>query len=89
MDFKDLEVLRKGNSELRQELEKTKKERDKACKDYLNLYACIENTKELIRDLIKKQKYQINVDNFTYISLEQLGDLKCVLDMLVNKNGNR
>ena len=28
MDFKDLEILRKGNSELRQELEKTKKERD-------------------------------------------------------------
>lgn len=86
MDFKDLEILRKGNSDLRQQNENLKKELEKTCKQYLNLYNKIENTKDLVRDLIKKQKYQINVDNFTYISLEQLGDLKTILDMLENKN---
>jgi len=86
MDFKDLEILRKGNAELKKELENAKKERDKACKDYLILYAKIENIKDLVRDLIKKQKYQINIDNFTYISLQQLGDLKMILDKLENKN---
>ena len=89
MDFKDLEILRKGNTDLRQQNENLRKELEKTCKQYLDLYNKIENTKDLIRDLIKAEKYRIDVDDFTYIHLEQLGNLKTILDKLENKNGNR
>ena len=79
---KDLEILRKSNGELRQELEKTKKERDKACQDYLNLYCTLDKAKDLLKDLIKKNKYKIDTNDFTYIFLDQLGDLKSILDIL-------
>ena len=83
---KDLEILRKGNSELRQELEKTKKERDKACKDYLELYAKLEKAKDLIRDKIKREQYKITNAKDGIILLDTLGDLKEILDVLERRN---
>jgi hypothetical protein len=86
MDFKDLEILRKGNSELRQELEKTKKERDKACKDYLELYAKLDKVKDLVKDKIKKEQHKIETNEYIVIFLEELGDLKEILDVLERRN---
>jgi len=56
-----------------------KKQRDKSCGDYLKLYNKIEETKKLIKDLIKSQKYKIENDKFIYIYLEELGDLREIL----------
>lgn len=86
MDFKDLEILRKGNSELRQELEKTKKERDKACKDYLELYAKLDKAKDLVKDKIKREYYKIMNAKDGIILLDTLGDLKEILDVLERRN---
>ena len=86
MDFKDLEILRKGNSELRQELEKTKKERDKACKDYLELYVKLDKVKDLVKDKIKKEQHKIETNEYIVIFLEELGDLKEILDVLERRN---
>lgn len=86
MDFKDLEILRKGNSELRQELEKTKKERDKACKDYLELYAKLDKAKDLVKDKIKREYYKIMNTKDGIILLDTLGDLKEILDVLERRN---
>ena len=86
MDFKDLEILRKGNSELRQELEKTKKERDKACQDYLNLYCTLDKAKDVIRDKIKREQYKIMNTKDGIILLDTLGDLKEILDVLERRN---
>lgn len=86
MDFKDLEILRKGNSELRQELEKTKKERDKACKDYLELYAKLDKAKDLVKNKIKREYYKIMNTKDGIILLDTLGDLKEILDVLERRN---
>lgn len=86
MDFKDLEILRKGNSELRQELEKTKKERDKACKDYLELYAKLDKAKDLVKDKIKREYHKIMNTKDGIILLDTLGDLKEILDVLERRN---
>lgn len=59
-----------------------KEQRDKSCKDYLQIYIKLEEVKALVRDLIKKSKHEINFDNFTYLSLEHLGDLKQIQDLL-------
>lgn len=67
---------------MKEEIEKLKMERDKACKDYLQVYIKLEETKALVKDLITKSKHEINNDNFIYISLEHLGDLKQIQDML-------
>ena len=79
---KDLEILRKSNSELRQQNENLRKELEKACKQYLDLYNKSEKAKDLLKDLIKKNKYKIDTNDFTYIFLDQLGDLKLILDTL-------
>jgi hypothetical protein len=68
------------------EIEQLKKERDKACKDYLDLYARVDKTKDLLRDLIKKEKFQIEKDNYIFIALDHLGDFKLILDTLERKN---
>ena len=79
---KDLEILRKSNSELRQQNENLRKELEKTCKQYLDLYNKNEKAKDLLKDLIKKNKYKIDTNDFTYIFLDQLGDLKSILDAL-------
>lgn len=76
---KDLEILRKSISDLQKENTKLTNERDKACKDYLKLYERVENTKKLINDLIKAQKYKIKTNKYIYIHLEELGDLQEIL----------
>ena len=86
MDFKDLEILRKGNSELRQELEKTKKERDKACKDYLELYTKLDKVKDLVKDKMKKEQYKIMNTKDGIILLDTLGNLKEILDVLERRD---
>lgn len=85
MDFKDLEILRKGNSELRKELEKVKEERDKTCKDYLELYARVEKTKEILDEKIRREIYRIEKSD-GYILLEALSDFKQILDILERKD---
>lgn len=79
---KDLEILRKGNSEFQKEIIKLKEEKEKLSNDYLKLYNTVENTKRLINDLIKAQKYKIETDKFVYIHLEELGDLQEILYIL-------
>lgn len=69
-----------------QQIYKLKKERDKASKDYLNLYNKVEKAKVLLKDLVKKNKYKIDTNDFTYIFLDQLGDLKSILDVLERDN---
>lgn len=86
MDFKDLEILRKSNSELRQELEKTKKERDKACKDYLELYAKLDKAKDIIKYKIRREYYKIMNTKDGIILLDTLGDLKEISDVLERRN---
>ena len=83
---KDLEILRKGNSELRQELEKVKKERDKVCEDYIKLYKKLEDVKDLVKEKIKREKLKILNSNNNYISLEMLGDFQELLYILERKD---
>lgn len=68
-----------------EELEKLKKERDKSCKDYLELHNKVDEAILLLKDLMKKQRYQIDTNEYIYISLEQLSDLKSVLAILERK----
>lgn len=86
MSFEELETLKNENDCLKQKNENLKNQLEKTCKQYLTLYNKIETTKDFICDLIKKRKYEINIETFTYISLEQLGDLKLILDKLDGKN---
>lgn len=71
---------------MNEELEKVKKERDKVCKDYLELYAKVENVKELVKHLIKKEKHKIETNEYIVMFLEELGDLKEILDALESRN---
>ena len=50
--------------------------------DYMRLYNKIEEVKILVRDLIKKNKYKLETEEFVFIFLEQLVDLKLILDYL-------
>lgn len=71
----DLKILRKTNSELT-------KERDKISKDYLELYARVEKTKDLLKEKIKKEQYKIETNEYVVMFLEELGDLKEIYDTL-------
>ena len=63
-------------------IEEIKKERDKACKDYLDLYSKVDRAKDLLKILIKKEKFKIEKEDYTYIFLDHLGDLNSVLAIL-------
>lgn len=67
---------------MREEIEKLKTERDQACKDYLNLYSKVENVKELLKDKIKKEQHKIETNEYIVMFLEELGDLKEILNVL-------
>ena len=67
------------------EIEEIKKQRDESCNSYLKLYSRLEEARQVVKDLIKKEKIQIQKDDFLYISLEHLGDLKLILDVLENR----
>lgn len=58
------------------------KQRDKVTNDYLKLYSKNKEATSLIKDLIKKNKYQIETETYKYISLDTYSDLKEILDIL-------
>ena len=67
-------------------LKEVKNERDKACKDYLDLYARVDKAKDLIKEMMKKEKFKIEKEDFVYMSLEHLGDLKQIYDILERRD---
>jgi len=71
---------------MNEELEKVKKERDKACQDYLNLYCTLDKAKDIISDKIKREQYKIMNTKDGIILLDTLGDLKEILDALESRN---
>ncbi len=54
-------------------------------KKYSELFIRHEEAKKLIQDLIKKYKFKIENDDFIFIFLEQLGDLKAIYNILEGK----
>ena len=54
-------------------------------KKYSELFVKNEEAKKLIQDLIKKYKFKIQNDDFIFIFLEQLGDLKAIYNILEGK----
>lgn len=67
-------------------MEELKKQRDEACKDYLDLKIKIEELKILVKDLIKKEQHKIETNEYIIMYLEELGDLKQILNILERKN---